>query len=63
MSGARVYWKSKKQTIVALSTTDAEYVAASEASHEAVWLRRLIADLCKISESGSAELRGWTMLR
>ena len=51
LSGAPICWKAKKQTIVALSTTDAEYVAASEACREAVWLRRLIKDLCAASQA------------
>lgn len=36
---------SKKQTSVALSTTEAEYVASAMAAKETVWLRRLIKDL------------------
>ena len=32
---------SKKQAVVALSTTEAEYMAATHASKEAVWLQRL----------------------
>jgi len=31
----------KKQSIVALSTTEAEYMAATHASKEAIWLQRL----------------------
>ena len=31
--------------MVALSTTEAEYVSASDASREAVWLRKLLSDL------------------
>src|SRR5205807_3720872 len=34
-----ISWKAKKQTLIALSTTEAEYVGASEASKEAIWLR------------------------
>jgi len=45
LSECIVAWKAKKQTIVALSTTEGEYIAASEAGREAVWLRRLIGDL------------------
>ena len=40
-----VSWLSKKQATVALSTAEAEYVALSMATHEAVWLRRLLTDV------------------
>jgi len=36
--GGTVSWMSKKQSIVALSTTEAEYMVATYASKEAVWL-------------------------
>jgi hypothetical protein len=36
---------SKKQSVVAMSSTDAEYVALSEASREACWLRSLYKEL------------------
>jgi ribosomal protein S12 methylthiotransferase accessory factor YcaO len=36
---------SKKQSVVALSSTDAEYVALSEAGREACWLRSLYHEL------------------
>ena len=42
-----VSWLSKKQATVALSTTEAEYVALSAATQEAIWLRRLLADVGK----------------
>ena len=38
-------WSTKKQNIVALSSAEAEYVAASRAVSQAVWLRRIIEDL------------------
>ena len=44
-SGA-ITWSSKKQDIVALSSSEAEYVAASAAARQAVWLRKLLKDLC-----------------
>jgi hypothetical protein len=44
-SGGAITWKSKKQTVIALSTTESEYVALSEAGREAVWLRNLYAEL------------------
>lgn len=38
-------WSSKKQMIIALFNTEAEYIAATSAACETVWLRRLIKDL------------------
>jgi hypothetical protein len=45
LGGAAISWSSKKQTTVALSSTEAEYIAASNAGKEAVWLRRLLTNL------------------
>jgi len=45
MNGGAVSWKSSKQSTVADSTTEAEYIAASDAAKEAVWIRKFIADL------------------
>ena len=42
MAGGPISWQSKKQKIVALSTSEAEYVALGAAVQEAVWLRRLL---------------------
>ncbi|GJS69973.1 zinc finger, CCHC-type containing protein [Tanacetum coccineum] len=38
-------WKSTKQSIFATSSTDAEYIAAFDASKEAVWIRKFISGL------------------
>jgi len=46
-------WQASKQKVVALSTTEAEYVACCEASKEAVSLRRIYQDLTRISQNGS----------
>ena len=43
--GAAIDWLSKKQPVVALSTTEAEYVALSAATQEVVWLSRLLTDI------------------
>jgi hypothetical protein len=45
MSGGAVSWLSQKQTTVALSTAEAEYMALGLAVQEAIWLRRLLRDL------------------
>ena len=43
--GAAVSWKSRKQTSVALSTAEAEYMALSGATQEVSWMRQLLLDL------------------
>ena len=45
MAGGSVSWLSKKQPIVALSTAEAEYVALSMTTQEAVWVRHFLSDL------------------
>jgi hypothetical protein len=43
-SGA-VSWSSKLQSLVALSTTEAEYIAAVDAGKEIVWMRQFLGEL------------------
>ncbi|GJU78109.1 retrotransposon protein, putative, ty1-copia subclass [Tanacetum coccineum] len=40
-----VDWKSSKQSTIAMSATESEYIAASEAAMEAVWIRKFISGL------------------
>ncbi|KAJ0576790.1 putative RNA-directed DNA polymerase [Helianthus annuus] len=40
-----IAWSSKKQATVALSSTEAEYIAAAGATCECIWLRRILEDL------------------
>lgn len=40
-----ISWRSNKQTCVALSTAEAEYVALAAASQEAIWLNELFRDM------------------
>ncbi|OWZ23334.1 LOW QUALITY PROTEIN: polyprotein [Phytophthora megakarya] len=51
MCGAHVVWRSTFQKTVALSSTDAEYMALSECVKEVVWIRLLIKDM-GASQSG-----------
>ncbi|KAK1644575.1 hypothetical protein QYE76_062380 [Lolium multiflorum] len=45
LNDAAVSWASSKQCTVAKSSTESEYIAASEASSEAVWMKRFIVEL------------------
>ncbi|GJY76011.1 hypothetical protein Tco_0481127, partial [Tanacetum coccineum] len=45
LNGGEVDWKSSKQSTTAMSATEAEYIAASEAAMEAFWIRKFILGL------------------
>jgi hypothetical protein len=45
INGGAVSWKSVKQETVADSTTEAEYIAASEAAKEGVWISKFLSEL------------------
>ena len=48
-------WSSKKQPTVSLSSTESEYKALTNATCEAVWLWRILANLKK-EQSGSTRI-------
>lgn len=45
LGGGAVAWSSRKQTAVATSSTEAEYIAASFACKELLWIRQLLTDM------------------
>ena len=45
IDGGVISWMSCKQELVTLSTAEAEYVAATHAAKECIWLQRLICKL------------------
>jgi len=51
LNGAAVSWKSSKQTVIAYSTTESEYIAASEATKEAIWMRQVLQGLTVVPSS------------
>ncbi|KAK9733789.1 hypothetical protein RND81_04G092600 [Saponaria officinalis] len=44
-AGNPISWYSSLQAIAALSTTEAEYIAATEGIKEAIWLKGLVSEL------------------
>lgn len=44
VNGGLISWRSRKQSIVALSTAESEYIALSEVCQELAWLKRLCTD-------------------
>ena len=51
-----ISWVSQKQKIVALSSCEAKYIAATSATCQGMWLGRLLADL-RNQESIKVKLR------
>ena len=45
LGGGAITWRSVKQSCIADSTMEAEYVAACEAAKEAVWLKKFLSNL------------------
>ena len=56
MGSGVVSWSSKLQPLVALSTTEAEYVAATSSGAECIWMRSLLSEL-GYDMSGSSLMR------
>jgi hypothetical protein len=73
LSGGPVIWKSAKQKCTALSTVEAEYIAASDATREIIWASRFIQEIdpqqikdspitLKIDNNGARELANNSMI-
>ena len=45
LSGGPICWRSTLQSIIAMSTIEAEYMAAGEAAKEALWLKGLVEEV------------------
>ncbi|CAI7874111.1 unnamed protein product [Closterium sp. NIES-54] len=45
LNGAAISWQSKRQPVVALSTTESEYISLCQCIQEGVWLKRLFGEL------------------
>jgi hypothetical protein len=51
-----ISWQSVKQQVVAMSSYEAEYIAASITSTQALWIARLLGDLLR-RDVGAVELQ------
>ena len=51
LNGGAVGWCSSKQSVVAGSTCEAEYIAASEAGNVGFWMKEFISDLGVITSA------------
>ncbi|XP_047940899.1 secreted RxLR effector protein 161-like [Salvia hispanica] len=49
--GTAISWKSNLQSVVALSTTEAEYISMAEAVKEAKWLKGILGDFGVVQEA------------
>ena len=56
LGGNIITWQSSKQKVVALSSCEAEYIAAATAACQGVWLTRLVTDVAGV-EPGAPELK------
>lgn len=60
LGSGSIAWCSQRQKCVALSTTESEYIAASEAVKELVWIKRLLSDLL-MKKSFVPKMYTWTI--
>eukprot|EP00253_Pinus_taeda_P019340 PITA_19340 len=51
LAGGAISWMSKLQNIVALSTTEAEYITSSHACKEAIWLKGLFGEFGRLQDN------------
>jgi len=54
-AGGAISWLSQRQPIVT-STTESEIVAATEATKEIIWLKRLFKDITKLNETPTLQV-------
>ena len=51
MCGGAVPWRSKKQSSIALSSVEAEYISSCTASKEAIWLSNVLKEILHTSNT------------
>ena len=51
LAGGAITWKAKKQSTVAASSTEAEYMALLQTTKESIWIQRLLSELGRTAEN------------
>ncbi|GFR17547.1 retrovirus-related Pol polyprotein from transposon TNT 1-94 [Trichonephila clavata] len=62
-NGGAIAWRSQRQNCIALSTTEAEFIAASQAAKEAIWLNNLLKELCCVTSVPSLQIDNQSAIR
>jgi hypothetical protein len=57
MNGGPIHWYSRRQSITALSTCEAEYVAASTATQDAAWIGPHVSEMLGQEKPGAVPIR------
>lgn len=63
LAGNIITWQSSKQKVVALSSCEAEYIAAATAACQGVWLARLLNDMIGLEPGAPAGAKGGQPVR
>jgi len=50
LGGCAISWKSTLQSIVALFSTEAEYMAITEAIKEVIWLKAFLSEIASLDD-------------
>ncbi len=56
MGGGATSWNSKRQPTIALSTTEAKYMASTQATKETIWMTKLMKELAYMKEKATLGL-------
>lgn len=56
LSNAAISWSSKRQPMVTLSTTEAEFVAAATCACQVIWLRRILESIGMSQQEGGSTI-------
>ncbi|GFX97551.1 retrovirus-related Pol polyprotein from transposon TNT 1-94 [Trichonephila clavipes] len=62
-NGGAIAWRSQRQSCIALSTTEAEFIVASQAAKEAIWLNNLFKELCCVTSVPSLQIDNQSAIR